>query len=140
MCGSTHLRRFFPALAMVGAMLVLAAPASAVVPEAGPRVSLFGPPTTFPADTPFHVSHGFTCGFDEVGCPTFAVSGTLFSLYVDGVLQPSKVEVIADNEGVNKVWVTNFWDGLPRGRHTLLGVWTQNGAVFATATATIRFT
>jgi hypothetical protein len=125
---------------MVGAMLVLAGPASAAIPEAGPRISLFGPPTTYPANTPFHVTHGFFCGFDEAGCPQTNMSGGLFNLYADGVLQPSKVQVFADSDGINEVWVTNFWDGLPAGRHTLVGVWTQKGVVVQTLSVTIRFT
>ena len=121
-------------------MLVVAAPTSAAIPEAGSRVSLLGPPPTFPADTPFHVAHGLGCDFSEVGCPQTLMSGGLFSLYVDGVLQPSKVEVLAGNGGINKVWLSNFWVGLPAGGHTLVGVWTQNGVVVQTITATITFT
>ena len=68
------------------------------------------------------------------------MSGGQFSLSADGVLQPSQVGVIVDKDGINRVWVTNFWDGLPAGRHTLVGVWTQNGVVVQTLKVTIRFT
>jgi hypothetical protein len=125
----------------MGAVLVVAAPASANnVPEAGSRINIGAPPSTFPANTPFHVTHGFGCGFSEVGCPETTVSGSLFSLYVDGVRQPSKVVVFAGHGGITKAWLTNFWEGLPAGDHTLLGVWSVNGVVVGTATATIMFT
>lgn len=140
MSANRHLGRLSLALALVGAVLVMAAPASATgIPEAGSRINVGAPPATFPADTPFHVTHGFGCGFKDVGCLVTTVSGSLFSLYVDGVLQPSQSVVFSGQEGLTKVWLTNFWHGLSAGRHTLVGVWTQNGAVFQTATATIRF-
>jgi hypothetical protein len=137
-----HRRKWLAAaLVVVAAALTLAAPAAANnIPEAGSRINVGAPPTTFPANTPFHVTHGFGCGFDELGCPETTVSGSNFSLYVDGVLQPSQVVVFAGDGGITKAWLTNFWDGLPAGRHTLVGVWTQNEVVVQTATATIRFT
>ena len=48
--------------------------------------------------------------------------------------------ILAGNGGITKVWTTNFWDGLPAGDHTLVGVWTQDRVVVQTATATITFT
>lgn len=137
---NSHLRPLLLTLALTGAMLVMAAPASATgIPEAGSRINVGAAPATFPADTPFHVTHGFGCGFSDVGCLVTTVSGSLFSLYVDGVLQPSQSVVLSGQEGLTKAWLTNFWDGLSAGRHTLVGVWTQNGVVLQTATATIRF-
>jgi hypothetical protein len=141
MPADSHLRRLVLALALMGAMLVVAAPASPInIQETGPRINLYGPPTAFPADSPFHVSQGLGCDFSEAGCPQTVMSGSLFSLYVDGVLQPSKVSVLADNGGITKVWLTNFPDGLPTGDHTLVGVWSVNGSVLQTLTATITFT
>ena len=128
------------ALAFMAAMLVVAAPASAInIQETGPRINVGAPPATFAANSPFHVSHGLGCAFGEAGCPQALVSGSLFSLYVDGVLQPSKLSVLADSGGILRVWLTNFPNGLQAGDHTLVGVWTQNGVVVQTATATITF-
>jgi hypothetical protein len=137
---SNHFRRLAPLLAVVGAMLVVAAPASASSkPTTGTRIGLFAPPTTFPANTPFYVKHGFACDFSEADCPQ-AMAGGLFTLYVDGVPQPSTLEVDAGSGGVTKWWITNVTNGLPAGDHTLVGVWTVKGAVVLTVPVTIMFT
>ncbi len=136
-----HLRRLVLLLALVGAMLVVAAPATAdSKTPTGTRIGLYVPPTTFPANTPFYVQHGFGCptGTNSVGGCQFG-TGT-FSLYVDGVLQPSTIVVTEGGGGVAKWWLTNFPNGLPTGDHTLVGVWTVSGAVFQTLSATITFT
>ena len=52
------------AAVVVAAVLGVAAPASAdSKTPTGTRIHLFVPPTTFPANTPFYVQHGW-------GCPT----------------------------------------------------------------------
>jgi hypothetical protein len=125
-------------LALVGAMLVVAAPASAdsKVPT-GTRIGIYRPPATFPANTPFYVQHGFTCETGTEACP-FGKGN--FSLYVDGVLQPSTVVVTNVDGVVAKYWLTNFPNGLPAGDHTLVGVWTFTGQPTQTVTDTITFT
>lgn len=136
------MKSFAAALLIVAAVLVVAAPASAnSIPTTGTRIGLYAPPTTFPANTPFYVQHGFGCAFTEAGCPqTLMNGGLLFTLYVDGVLQsPSNVFVTSDGEGIAKWWLTNFPNGLPAGDHTLMGVWSANGVVGQTKVATITF-
>jgi hypothetical protein len=133
-------------LSLVGAMLMVAAPASASnITPTGTKI-LFNGPTTFAANTPFYVEHGFVCnpGADfHANCQYFG-TGT-FSLYVDGVLQPSTkiVTFVPDQYGVygvlSEVWLTNFPNGLPAGDHTLVGIWTLQGAFFAEKSITITF-
>jgi len=124
-------------LALVSALLVVAAPATAnSKPTTGSRIGLYVPPATFAADTPFYVKHGFACGLTEVGCIATQINGTSsFSLYVDGVLQRSSVEVEVGGGAIK----TNIPNGLPAGVHTLTGVWNLNGSVTQTLTATITF-
>jgi hypothetical protein len=91
-------------LASVGAVLVAAAPATAnSKPTTGSRIGLHFPPTTFAADAPFYVKHGFACGFGRCGCIATEINGTsCFSLYVDGVLQSSSVEVDVGDGAIRK--------------------------------------
>ena len=94
------------------------------------------------ADTPFYVQHGFSCpvGTALAGLGGCQLGTGTFSLYVDGVLQPSTKIVDNQNGSVGEGWLTNFPNGLPAGDHTLVGVWTVNGVVGQIKTATITFT
>ena len=135
---SKHLRRLVSLLALVGAVLVVAAPASADSKgPTGTRIGLFKPPTTFPANTPFYVEHGFVCETGTEACP-FG-QGNL-SLYVDGVLQRSTIVVTNAGGVVAKLWLTNFPDGLPAGDHTFVGVFSFTGQPTQIVTDTITFT
>jgi hypothetical protein len=137
-------RRLLLFLALIGSMLVVAAPATAnSKPTTGQRISLYAPPTTFPAGTPFYVEHGFICALSDVGCIKTQISGlSSFSLYVDGVLQPSTVDVdtVGGSGGsISKRFLTNFPSGLPAGDHTFTGVWNLDGFVSGFS-VTITFT
>jgi hypothetical protein len=122
-------------------MLVVAAPVSASIPEAGSRIGLYFPPTTFPANTPFHITHGFACDVGDAGCISTQINGTSnFSLYVDGVLQPSKRFALGGQGGIGKFWLINFWNGLAAGDHIFRGVWSIGGIVTQTLSVTITFT
>jgi hypothetical protein len=56
------------ALVAVVAVLGAAAPASAnSIPTTGPQLPLFGPVTTFPANTPFYVEQGFIVPLGDGG-------------------------------------------------------------------------
>jgi hypothetical protein len=125
----------------MAAMLVVAAPASAgSKPTTGSRIGLYLPPTTFAANTPFHVNHGFSCALGDGACIGSQFGQGRFSLYVDGVLQPSTVETNTGDGVTSKSWLTNFPNGLPAGDHTLVGVWSIAGVVGQTLSATITFT
>jgi len=131
--------------AVAGAMYV-AAPASASDTTPTGTPIFFNGPTTFAANTPFYVEHGFVCNPGAAFQADCQYLGTgTFSLYVDGVLQPSTkvVTFVPDQYGVfgvlDEEWLTNFPNGLPAGTYTLLGVWTLNHAPFATKSITITF-
>ena len=86
----------------------------------GDRISLlFEPPTTFPAETAFHIWHGFIFEDFDHGYGRYA-----FRLEVDGVERaPDFFEVDAFDRGtISKVWVFNFPDGLT-GTHTFDAHW-----------------
>jgi hypothetical protein len=138
---SSHLRRLGLLLALVGAMLVVAAPATADSPKVptGTRISLFFPPTTFAANTPFYVEHGTGCNLGTSSVGGCDLGPWNFSLYVDGVLQPSTEVLLNVNGLLEEFWLTNFPSGLPAGDHTLAGVWTVKGAVVLERSVTITF-
>jgi hypothetical protein len=106
-------------------------------PTAGTRISIFGPPTTFAANTPFHIEHGLLCARPDVSDCTNADSH--FDLYLDGVLQPSTVDIDNLGDSLLKENLTNYPTGLPAGSHTFVGVFVSNGTVFGTVTRTITF-
>lgn len=128
-------------LAAVAAALVAVLPATAnSKPTTGTRLGLVNPPAVFTADVPFYVEHGFSCGLGDSACISQQISANgSFELYVDGMLQPSTVDVDVHDGGISKLYLTNFGSGLPSGTHTLVGVWYLDGAVVQTRTATIVF-
>lgn len=86
----------------------------------GDRIYLPDPPPTYPANTAFHIWHGF--GFErgiDRGYGRYE-----FQLEVDGVAAAAdftEVTVLAPTL-VSRVWVFNFPDGLS-GTHTFTGHW-----------------
>jgi len=110
---------------------VAAAPASAnSIPTTGSQLRLFGPVTTFPANTPFFVEQGFIVPLgDGSGMHNEISAQASSTLYVDGVLQPSTVDIdVADDvvlgPSIERRWLTNFPNGLPAGDHTFVDVLT----------------
>jgi hypothetical protein len=131
-------------LSLVSAMLVVAAPASAAdITPTGTRINLIFPPqpATFAANTPFYVEHGFLCNVPAAPGPAGACQLGLynFSLYVDGVLQPSTRTVSYQDGVISELWLMNFPNGLPKGDHTLLGIWTFRGGLLLTESVPITF-
>ena len=86
----------------------------------GDRISLLEPPASYPADTAFHIWHGFVFQREtERGYGRYA-----FQLDVDGAMVAADfidVDVLAPG-AVSRVWVFNFPDGLS-GIHTFTGHW-----------------
>lgn len=139
-----HMKSVAGALVAAAAVLVFAAPASAnSQPTTGPKIGFFFPPTTFAANSPFHVEQGFACDLTDAGCIATQIGGqSSFALYVDGVLQSSTVDVdAAGGSGgfIEKQWLTNVPSGLAAGIHTFIGVWTVGG-IDTTRTITVTFT
>jgi hypothetical protein len=145
-------------LIVVGSIVTLLAVTLPVTanskPTTGAQISLFSPPTTFAANTPFYIEHGwFVCvGPDamdtycggEPGYVGLAQGKGDFHLYVDGVLQPSTVNVETDVPlpgwvGISKFQLTNYPSGLPAGTYSFHGVWTLDGAPRGDETAVITF-
>ena len=106
-------------------------------PTAGTRISIFGPPTTFAAGTPFHIEHGLLCARPDVGDCMNASSH--FDLYLDGVLQPSTVDIDNLGSSMLKENLTNYPTGLAAGTYTFTGVFVSNGTVLGSFTRTIAF-
>ena len=140
--GGGRVQRLALLLSLAAAMLVATAPATAnSKPTTGQRINLFAPPepATFPANTPFYIEHGYICDLNDVGCIKTQISAlSTFSLYVDGVLQRSTVDVDVANGTISKRYLTNFPAGLPAGVHTFDGVFDLNGFV-SDLPATITF-
>jgi hypothetical protein len=134
-------RRFLLLVICIAALVVAASPVTAnSVPTTGTRINLFDAPATFPANVPFYVEHGTGCdptaGDKVSGCMN---ADTHFDLYLDGVLQPSTVDVENSPTGWFKLNLTNYPAGLPAGRHTFAGVWVAGGSVYLTLSARINF-
>lgn len=128
------------ALVAVVAVLVAAAPASANgIPTTGSQLRLFGPVTTFPANTPFYVEQGFTVPLgDGPGMYNEISAQSSSTLYLDGVLQPSTVDIDLVNGWLVKRWLTNYPNGLPAGEHTFVDVFTFPGSS-STQVKTVTF-
>jgi hypothetical protein len=113
------------------------------VPTTGTQISLFVPPTTFLANTPFYIDQGFACQ-TIVGEPDYVgdcmTASTYFDLWLDGAQQPSTVDVDNAPGAYLKRDLTNYPNGLPAGSHTFVGVFVFDGVVTQTVTATIVFT
>lgn len=135
-------QRLFLLLICVAAALVLAAPVAANnVPTTGTRINLFDAPATFPSGTAFYVEHGSACDVAEGDSASDCMQAdTSFALYLDGVLQPSTVDVENSPGGWIKLNLTNYPAGLAAGRHTFVGVWFRDGSAYQALGARINFT
>ncbi|HEV8104935.1 MAG TPA: hypothetical protein VGP69_14490 [Gaiellaceae bacterium] len=118
---------FATALVVVAAVLVVATPASAnSIPTTGSQLRLFGPVTTFPANTPFYVEQGFIVPLadDGIGMHNEISAQASSTLYLDGVQQPSQVDIDVVDGSIERRWLTNYPNGLPAGEHTFVDVFT----------------
>lgn len=84
----------------------------------------FGVPSDYPADTPFHDTHGWTIGRESKGAGLYN-----FELWIDGEYLSADF-VWTDTSGfergegyIGRQWVINFPDGLPEGTYEFTGVW-----------------
>jgi hypothetical protein len=128
-------------LVLAALLIALVVPLSAQasgIPTTGTRIALLAPPSTFPADTPFHVTQGFTCEAGKTAC----LSGlTHFDLFVDGGQVPSATDLTFGDDGtlLSKFNLTNFPSGLSTGPHVFRGEWYYLGELVLTQTVTINF-
>jgi hypothetical protein len=135
-------RRIVVLVGCIAAVLAVALPATANnKPTPGTRISMYGPPTgTFPANSPFYIEHGWACELTDRQCMSEQIGKGDFDLYLDGVLQPSKIDVDVVDGVISKLHLTTYASGLPAGTYTFTGVWTLDGVVSQTFTRTITFT
>ena len=135
-------RRFLVLVGCIAALLLAALPAAANnVPTTGARLVL-GPagPTAFAANSPFYIEHGFACELGDAPCMWDQIGRGRAYLYVDGVLQRSKVDVDQVGGVISKLWLVNFPSGLPAGPHVFRREWFQGGTqTYLTATKTVYF-
>ena len=115
--------RLAVALVTIALLLTRVTGAAAASKErVGDRISLLDPPATYPADTAFHIWHGFVFqqGIDR-GYGRYE-----FQLDVDGVARAADFTEVTMVEPtlVSKVWVFNFPDGLS-GTHIFTGHWSR---------------
>jgi hypothetical protein len=128
----TWARLVVAALTMALLLAGVSSVAAAGRERVGDRISLFDPLTTYPADTAFHIWHGFIFeqGVDR------GYGRNEFQLDVDGVTTTADftdVDVL-DPRVVSRVWVFNFPEGLT-GTHTFTGHWmTPDGEDIITVT------
>lgn len=145
------MRRVVVAATVVAAVLALAASALAThLPTTGTPIRLLNQaatPTTFQADTPFFVRHGWVCLPEE---RAFCLEPTTeFRLYVDGQRMPSALDLelnlacpvgtTPSDECTGKGNLTNFRAGLPAGSHAFRGEWWLSGELVIVREATIEF-
>jgi hypothetical protein len=122
------MRRSLVGVVALAALLVFTLPAAAV-PRArtGERINvLLGTPTTFPANQPFHVAHGWILlPRDNENSPQ-TIGEYAFRLEVDGqTVEPDFVDRwVEPATTLRSQWVHNFPDGLSAGTHTFSGYFT----------------
>jgi FtsP/CotA-like multicopper oxidase with cupredoxin domain len=142
--------KLFILSALIGMLaLTVALPASANnVPEVGTDINLMPGligPTTLPANSPFHVAHGWGCG-DQAAVD--AASGfcldpeTTFYLFINGVKQPAITDLEVSPGGIveGRIMVSNFPAGLPAGTYLFEGQWWANGVNTLTSDVYVTFT
>lgn len=69
-------------------------------------------------------------------------AGTHFDLFVDGVQQPSVVDIdllSGDPKVLQKFNLTNFSNGLPAGTYTFTGQFFEDGQLVLTRTSFVHF-
>jgi hypothetical protein len=133
--------RFVLALAVVVAAVAVVPAAAGTIPTTGSAIRVGIPcsatpcSTTYPADTPFFVRHGW------VGEPVDQLldPGTRYDLSVDGVLVPSATQVDVVGDETAKYAVRNFRFGMS-GVHVFVGCWYLEGALQLCAQNTVTFT
>jgi hypothetical protein len=133
-------KRILPALLLLAIALVLAPSSAAEGHErVGTRINLFaGAFQVFPANRPFHISHGWGLGQSNPETTPQALGRYGFSLAVDGgdrredYVEKSHVLDPTFGRLQGRTWIHNFPNGMT-GTHTFTGHWfgACNGIVAA---------
>jgi hypothetical protein len=142
MATSVRYRSIRFAVSLVMALILVGTLASAALASdhlTGVRLNLLNPdnrPPDFPADTPFHLKHGWCLpGREGVGGGDVRVD-----IWVDGVKQRLSSFTEATAGCRVRWWFTNFPTGLAAGDHTFRIVWwTHRGEVAWEIDHTLKF-
>jgi hypothetical protein len=113
-------------------MLVSSTVASATYVGDQLNVIWMSSPATWPADTAFHVKHGF-CSPDKTG--EISTRGTRVEIWLDG----RKLRTETDRAEYCTYWYRNFPSGLSAGTHTWRVRWTDRGEVTWDLTRDVEF-
>jgi hypothetical protein len=133
------MRRFLMLLGCVAAVLVVAVPAATANSKPTTGTALTLGMTTFPADTPFYVEHGFINDLRDHTTKHDLNAHSFFDLSINGVLQSSTIDVDVHDGLMSRLNLYKFPAGLPAGTYTFDNVWMLDGVVFASYTQTIVF-
>ena len=142
------MRRMLVLTALVAGLLAPLPAHANGVPTTGTRINLFPGfvgPTTYPADTPFYVEHGFGCADQaatDVATDNCLDPQTTFVLLVNGVQQQAITDLEVSSGGIveAKFMVSNFRNGLPAGTYLFEGQWFFDGTLVQDSVVYITFT
>jgi hypothetical protein len=113
----------FVSVLLIIAILILAFPSVAFAYDelVGERILVYNGSTVFPAETPFHIFHGWVQTSEDGAIGIFD-----FELEIDGVLQRTDMKMFSVDAGnpdvLWRLWAFNFPDGMT-GTHTFTGHW-----------------
>jgi hypothetical protein len=120
---------FVATLALFVLLLVASSAAATTKEEIGPRINvLLGTPTTFPANTPFHIEHGWGVPpegrYDAIGEWSFVLDVDGMRRAADFVIRETfpPFDTGLSVPFLGRTWVFNFADGMI-GTHTFTGHW-----------------
>ncbi len=119
------MRRLLPVLLGLLALAFAVSAAADPKERIGDRIDvLLGTPTSYPANTPFHVVQGWV-NIDPGATRPEAVGKSFVTLDLDGQpVDASFVErFVADDGTLSRFWVFNFPSGLPAGTHFFTARW-----------------
>lgn len=88
----------------------------------GTRIILSVGPTSMPADTPFHIIHGWSGISPNNSNPGHRG----FEVDIDGVFVKNAYALTTGTKGtgsLTRLWLYNFQDGLPAGTYVFTGHW-----------------
>ena len=117
------MRRILILVLTIILVLGFVGPATAAEDPVGDQLNvLFGTPAAFPADTPFHVIHGWG---PLVPNEINALGVIGFRLELDGVDLGSGalLNTVVGSQEKTRQWLYNFDDGLPAGTYLFTGHW-----------------
>ena len=112
---------FVIVLVVLSQLIMASSAAAGTNVPVGTRLSLYVAEIEFPANTPFHIRHGWIQPSTDSAIGIFD-----FALDVDGIFQPDAYKwfsvISGDPDYLSRIWVFNFPAGMT-GTHTFTGHW-----------------